>query len=593
MRFRNLTRWSADPSLDGLKFFAQRLDEMLFDYTLDSYKPTALNAPYLAKEALILVSDIESGVVDFANLAHVLEELVWSVQNDKVAKSLLDADIEYYTAIANEGELPSLRLRLEVLDRTINPTRYIKSVISELTDKIAAKEKKAIDTLSRTLISTLINSGMSKQHLYNSVLESFFHDGQDIEDLSAAQSFFEKIAPKTHRFDVLLLVSRNIKDVAESIKVFRLAMPEDLPEELRGVAVAHGFEPTAGEVYVQSINVSAHDAYSARQAAIRDLDRLGDLLSLFQHRSQIAWRHEAIVAQQCCVKTVSWITPPRGPMEKAPDLRPEKAAKELNTLLKSFSAKGLSFRKFNRVADIHGICINHNIVDNQLVNLWTALETLTPSHSGSSKISNISSAALPFLLHIYVGRLVQQFTYDFLNWDKWRAKKILHRVPCDPKTSLHGKSLRLLCLDENASLRDQLYEHLKDFHLLRFRVFQLSETLSDRKKLRGLVAIHEKKVAWQIRRIYRTRNLIVHSGRIPPPYIDTLVENGHDYLDSIVFEVMRISCGPYSATSLEQVFEIAKIRYQDFARKLANDEPLTSENCDFLLGWQRSVVVAE
>lgn len=590
MRFRSLTRWSADPSLDGLKFFAQRLDEMLFDYTLDSYKPTALNAPYLVKEALTLVSDIESGVLDFANLAHVLEELVWSVQNDKVAKSLLDTDIEYYTAIANEGELPSLRLRLEVLDRTINPPRYINAVISELTETIAAREKKAIDTLSRTLISTLINSGISKQRLYNVVLESFFQDGQDIQDLSAAQSFFEKIALKIHRFDVLLLVSRNIKDVAESIKAFRLAMPEDLQEELRGVAAAHEFEPTDGEVYVQSIGVEAHDAYSARQAAIRNLDRLGDLLSLFQHRSRIAWRHEAIVSQQCCVKTVQWITPPRGPMEKASDLRPEKAAKELNMLLKSFSAKGLSFRKFNRVADIHGICINHNIVDNQLVNLWTALETLTPSHSGSSKISNISSAALPFLLHIYVGRLVQQFTYDLLNWDKWRAKKLLHRVPCDPKTSLHGKSLRLLCLDENALLRDQLYEHLKDFHLLRFRAFRLSETLSNRKKLRELMAVHEKKVAWQIRRIYRTRNLIVHSGRVPPPYIDTLVENGHDYLDSIVFEVMRISCGPYSATSLEQVFEIAKIRYQDFARKLANDEPLTSVNCDFLLGWQRSVV---
>lgn len=96
-----------------------------------------------------------------------------------------------------------------------------------------------------------------------------------------------------------------------------------------------------------------------------------------------------------------------------------------------------------------------------------------------------------------------------------------------------------------------------------------------------------------MRRIYRTRNLIVHSGRVPPPYIDTLIENGHDYLDTIVFEVMRISCGPYSATSLEQVFEIAKIRYQDFARKLSQNVPLTSENCDFLLGPQRSVVSGE
>lgn len=466
-------------------------------------------------------------------------------------------------------------------------------MIAELTEKIAAKEKQAIDILTRTLITTLINSGVSKQFLYNKVLEHFFHDGGQIEDFSAAQAFFDVITPRHHRFDVLLLVSKNIKEVASSIKVFRLAMPADLPEEVRNEAATHEFEPTADEIYVQSLDIDALDAYSARQGAIRNLDGLGDLLALFQHRSRISWRHEAIVMQKCCAKTVQWITPPRGPMEKAADLRPEKAAKELKTLLKSFSAKGLSFRKFNRVADIHGICINHNIVDNQLVNLWTALETLTPSHSGSSKISNITAAALPFLLHIYVGRLVQQFTYDLLNWDKWRARKILHKVPCDPKTSLLGKSLRLLCLPENDTLRDHLYDSLKDFHLLRYRAFRLSEALSNRKKLRDLMALHEKKVAWQIRRIYRTRNLIVHSGRVPPPYIDTLVENGHDYLDSIVFEVMRISCGPYSATSIEQVFEIAKIRYQDFARKLAEEVPLTSSNCEFLLGQQRTVLPDE
>jgi ferritin-like metal-binding protein YciE len=166
-------------------------------------------------------------------------------------------------------------------------------------------------------------------------------------------------------------------------------------------------------------------------------------------------------------------------------------------------------------------------------------------------------------------------------------------VPCDPKTSLLGKSLRLLCLAENGALRDHLYDSLRDFHLLRYRAFRLSEMLSNRRKLRELIALHEKKVAWQIRRIYRTRNLIVHSGRVPPPYIDTLVENGHDYLDSIVFEVMRISCGPYSATSIEQVFEIAKIRYKDFARKLADEGPLTSSNCEFLLGQQRTVLPDE
>ena len=583
MRFRNLARWNSDSSLDGLKFFAQRLDELLFDYTLDSYKPSALNACFLTKEALTLISDIENGSIEYPTLAHVLDELVWSVQNDKVAKSLLDTDIGYYTAIANETELSALKLRLEVLDRTLNPSRYIRAVYDALEEKIGAIEKKAIDTLARTLITTLINSKISKQHLYNSVLQNFFLEGPAISDLSGLRPFLDSLIPTVHRFDVLLLTSKNIKSVASSIQAFQLKMPEELSEKLRVVSQQHSFEPTEDETYVQANGIRAHDVYSARQHAIRNLDNLSDLLSLFQHRSRITWRHETVVVQNCCSEEVRWVTPPKGPMEKASDLRPEKAAKELNVFLKSFSAKGMSFRKFNRVADIHGICINHDIIENQLVNLWTALETLAPSHSGGSKISNVTTSTLPFLLHTYIDRLVQQLAYDLLTWDKWRAKKLLHKVLCDPKTSLKGKCLRLLCLSENEALRDQLYEQLKDFHLLRHRVFQLSEKLSDREKIQLLIEEHEKKVTWQIRRIYRARNLIVHSGRNPPPYIDTLVENGHAYLDLIVFEVMKISCGDYSASTLEQVFEIGKIQYQAFTRQLAEDKPLSSANCDFLL----------
>ncbi|MGZ5199714.1 MAG: hypothetical protein ACXWC4_08065 [Telluria sp.] len=574
-----------------MKFFAQRLDEMLFDYSLDSYKAPALNAPYLTREALALITDIEEGVLDYANLSHVLEELVWSVQNDRLAKSLLDSDIEYYTAIANAGELPSLKLRLEVLERTLNPHRYREAVFVELGAKIVAGEKQAIDSLARTLITTLINTGVSKQYIYTVLQQTFFQEGPPIQDESVIHVFFEAISARIHTFDVLLIASKNIEQVAESISAFRLTIAGDHSPEMRETALAHQFAPGEDEIYILATGIEAHDVYSARQRAIYNLDRLGDLLTLFQHRSRIVWRQEAVVSQRCCDDQTFWITPPAGPMEKAADLRPQKAAKELNTLIKSFSAKGISFRKFNRVADIHGICVNHNIVDNQLVNLWTALETLTPSNAGTSKIGNVTAAALPFLMHAYVGRLVQQLTYDLLNWDKWRAKKLLHKVPCDPKTPLRGKCLRLLCLPENEPLRGQLYEHLKDFHLLRFRIFRFAETLSDRKKLRDLLTVHEKKVSWQIRRIYRTRNLIVHSGRIPPPYINTLVENGHDYLDSIIFEVMKTSCGLYSATSLEQVFEIAKIRHQGFLRKLADNAPLTTANCDFLLGEQNVVVV--
>ena len=33
--------------------------------------------------------------------------------------------------------------------------------------------------------------------------------------------------------------------------------------------------------------------------------------------------------QRCCAKTIQWITPPRGPMEKAADMRPAREMKRI------------------------------------------------------------------------------------------------------------------------------------------------------------------------------------------------------------------------------------------------------------------------
>ena len=137
-------------------------------------------------------------------------------------------------------------------------------------------------------------------------------------------------------------------------------------------------------------------------------------------------------------------------------------------------------------------------------------------------------------------------------------------------------------LKGNDALRNELYGHLKDFHLLRFRVFKLSETLAEPKKISEMLETHERKVMWQIRRMYRTRNLIVHSGTVPS-YVSTLIENGHDYLDQVLFYVMRMSCGEYRVKTLDQAFELAKIRYLRFKKQLADVGQFDQSNTHFLI----------
>jgi hypothetical protein len=147
---------------------------------------------------------------------------------------------------------------------------------------------------------------------------------------------------------------------------------------------------------------------------------------------------------------------------------------------------------------------------------------------------------------------------------------------------VYEKALHLLCVKSNDEILKELYEALGDFHLLRFRGFQLATILQSRDNIKEAIEVHRKKVLWQVRRIYRTRNLIVHSGRTPK-YIHSLIENGHDYLDWLVFEIIKMSTGEYSIRTFEQAFELAHIKHSVFMKNLSNTSELDAENVGFLL----------
>jgi hypothetical protein len=582
VKFRNLRKWTLGEPVEGLLFLAQRLDEMLFDYTLDSYKPSALNAPYLCVEALRLITDIEDGRLDEHNLIHVLDELAWSIQHDSVAKSLLDVGLDQYVLRHDETPLAQKKLRLEVLSKTLEPRRYFDHCCVLLKQAVTTRSKGDIDTYARTLITTVVNMGVSKAFLYQKVKDYFFLG--ETPNLSSADSldgFIETISPVTHDFDVFFIVSEHVTQVAQSIKAFRIEMVDKPPENLAAFAELRGFAPGPAEVLIKIGDIEARDCYSAREAAERRIDTLKDLFTLFFHRNELQWREETLISQ-CCIDAPAIVRTPKSSMNKAFDMTPAYASRQLNWLIRNLALRfGGSFHKFNRIVDLHGICVTNEVPENQLLNLWISLETLIPSHLGKNKINNVVHALDPFIRMTYIRRLLDRATFDLTIWNRYVARNILKRVPGGKGVKLPVKLLLLLSLAENEPLRTELYGKLKDFHLLRFRLHSLSQTLRAPDKVKALLDEHSKKVAWQLRRIYRTRNLLVHAGRTPS-YLGTLIENGHDYLDLVLNEVMQHSCETYKIQTLEQAFELQKLLLQRFESSFPQDKMFERDNVGFL-----------
>lgn len=582
MKFKNLSRWTITPEIEGLLFFAQRLDELVWDFTLDTYKPASLNAPFLCQEALAVIENIEDDLIDAANLKPVLEELVWSVQNDSIAKSLLDLPIERYVSVEDDAKLSERKRRLSALSNTLGPFRYLHECFDQISASVKSIKKKKIDAFTRTMVTTLINMGVSKKSLQLKTNAFFFAAaGDPLLKAEQIDDFLKTIYPYAHVCDVYFVVSDLIKTVEESSGAFGVRIIKELPEDIAMLqAETPDFFCGSDECYVRLEAVPALDVYSAQEKAERSLDRLSDLYTIFHHQRKITWRSTALVSQCCADKPVAAVKT-KGAMEKSYDFRTDKASKELNRLIRNLAIRGPSKSRFDRVADLHGICVSGDVVDNQLVTLWTALETLIPSTAHGAKIVNILNQMTPFLMKAYIQRLAQRFTHDLITWKPWYAKRLLNKVPGIEGTNTIHRAVALLAVKDNADLRNELYTELKDFHLLRYRAYQLNELLGSPVALRKALDTHHVKVEWQIRRIYRTRNMLVHSGK-SPSYIHTLVENAHDYFDQIIFDVMRMSCGDYRARTLDDVFELVKMRHAKFAAMIGSISEFDAENCAFL-----------
>lgn len=70
----------------------------------------------------------------------------------------------------------------------------------------------------------------------------------------------------------------------------------------------------------------------------------------------------------------------------------------------------------------------------------------------------------------------------------------------------------------------------------------------------NFVEKHADRVKWQIMRIYRNRNLIIHNGK-SMPYLNLLIENLHSYVDEFIeYVFVSISEGNTIETMCQELF---------------------------------------
>lgn len=382
-----------------------------------------------------------------------------------------------------------------------------------LADRAEKGSKKEIAFLARELVTSLENSGMSRSHIHYATIAFFFEGEGLVSGKQELKEFFREIFPHFHKFEICFKISHFAERLEEdNFSGFNMTVTEVLPEKFAAAPCARNFKRRKNhERFLIVREIQALDRYSAISKAIKKAKLLQNLFRIFHHKNEFGLRGDVIV-EQCCVEGMRIATCDKSRMEFVSDDRPNKAASKLDFLLKNTQlTRGSDRAKLLSIAEFHGMSIDASSVENQILNLWISMETLAPSKTGRAKIDCVLDAFLPVTGLNYLRRIVEQSTYDFLRWDRSKASRVLRQVGGE-RESAPLKMFQLLSLEKYADLRSEVYSQLGYFSLLRFRLFSLQENFASPAKIALMIEAHQRRVAWQIRRIYRVRNAIVHLG---------------------------------------------------------------------------------
>jgi hypothetical protein len=591
MKYRELKNFRKPNEQVGLVYFAQRMEELTFDYSLDSYKAPTVNVPGLISEALSQLHLIRNGSqgVGLQSVEPILDELRVRLHDNMIVRSIVGPFRDLLGFLQEPHK--QIISKLDVLRRELSPQAYINQNMKIIIFEIKNNNKNNIDFLARELVTSLQNSGMSRRHIYQSTVDFFFEKNHVLKDENCLNEFFKNIFPHHHKFTMCFKIGSLVENLkSDNFASFSMEISDSIPEPFLSSPKAKNFKTRgANEKFVIVSGIEAFDQFSAIANAEGRVAMLQNLFRTYHHKSGFDLGSKVLSEQKCCSADIALLSRERSRMSFVNDDRPKKAAQKLDYLLKNTQLpRGKDGVKFFSVTEFHSLSLESKSVENQLLNLWISLETLIPSRQGSSKINSVISGMLPITGLNYIRRIIERLAFDLLRWNRPFVAALLRKIEPNPAVDAVGKVLRLCALKANTAHLEELFEKLENFELLRNRIYKIHQKISDPSQLKSFLESHQKRVEWQIMRIYRIRNSIVHNGR-KPDFSEIIVDCAHDYFDQALEMTTSISCGINGFNNFDQCFDYVDWEYVTYLRTISRITDISEDNVDAMI-WRKASV---
>lgn len=548
MKRGNITAWKDLESCNNLLLFAELINEMLFDYSIPSNRISTLNSHYLCNDALQTIRTIENNGVPQGTLTPIIEELYDALSKDVVFQLTGENPLRFF--LKSKGE----RFRISTLPSELNfeeSKKVVKTLnarffgsnwyLEELQKIIAelVRNNKKSDWLllfraTKSYLTELINKGYNTRYVYETAEAFFFSENSLIDSPDVINSFFEKLKCESKTFNVVFVVRQRFTKFTRMYEALQL---KEAIEEKTHTDSEKAFLKKQKDQLFLEIKRSAFDPYSA---AIKARTLVNDNIAFYRicdHNFSYSIDKApcgVYSSDNCFYRVTDFMSPllktkmPSETKIKGVIERVEKAMDEVST-----PKKMQEFLGFINASNFHSLSLDSHSNKNQLLDLWAIIETLlnVSNEHTSDRIHLICQRLIPILRKTYFHSIFYQLSNDIKNYNEEEYKAIIGGETNEDR--IIEEVCFFTLLDEKAEERNAFLERCVNYPLLVERINYYNEMLNTPYKIYGFVEKHCTRVKWQLMRIYRNRNMIIHNGQ-SMPYLSLLIENLHSYVDDLL-----------------------------------------------------------
>lgn len=544
---------------DGILYFFQRLEEMLFHYSSDIVRVPVNNTRTLLNE---YISNYNDSQVKEYQLSIILEEICESIKTNKILITRFGEDFIYD------------------IERSIRKTKY--NAVHYLHNKLSnksyynwcieyikqhatqANHKDEIEFGLRSWIVELISRGYSPEYIY-SYLHSEINNTSNNTPFEILQNFLEHFSLTENKYRVYFSFSPQLaeyKDLLE--KRLHISFYDKNISDLK----------IYKKDFVGYLDLESLDKYSAMARAFRKIN-----LFILYYRVISNNRNE-LIRKYGFVKTLSKDDLEKVPIKSLGYHSIESSTKEnrkdtIDQVILGCQNKPVAFQQLNKMIDLHNEGISQRSLNNGFLNLWSIMEIVSEHIPCDSKIDKITSGILPILQKDYFPSVFYNINQDLT--DNLSPNDYLELMQELKSTHTSEDTIetiiaKFILLPEYEELRETFFKKLERFPIIRTKIYRLYALKDNKSQLIHLAKNYTQRVKWHMYRLYRTRNSIVHSGK-SHYRIQALGEHLHIYVDLILNELLSKLSSEHTLHTVSDVLSDAKLMSDKILYTFDNNSP--------------------